>query len=113
MTSNTQLPRRLLGIWAHPDDEAYLSAGLMGRVVDAGGHVTSVAVTLGELGFPDDEPCTFDERAAHRFGELTRALGTVGVKDVRSLLLLALNFVALDRVDGAAAGHRPFGEPAG
>jgi hypothetical protein len=30
-----ELPRRLLGIWAHPDDEAYLSAGLMARVISS------------------------------------------------------------------------------
>lgn len=29
------LPERLLGVWAHPDDECYLSAGLMARVVMA------------------------------------------------------------------------------
>ena len=41
---------RLLGVWAHPDDEAYLSAGLMGRVVRSGGHVTCVTATRGEAG---------------------------------------------------------------
>ena len=32
------LPRigTLLGIWAHPDDEAYLSSGLMSRVAAIG-----------------------------------------------------------------------------
>ena len=44
------LPKRLLGIWAHPDDEAYLSAGLMARVVASGGSVTVLAATRGEKG---------------------------------------------------------------
>ena len=44
------LPKRLLGIWAHPDDEAYLSAGLMARVVAAGGSVTVLTATRGEKG---------------------------------------------------------------
>jgi hypothetical protein len=26
----------VLGVWAHPDDEAYLSAGIMGALRDAG-----------------------------------------------------------------------------
>jgi LmbE family N-acetylglucosaminyl deacetylase len=47
---DTDLPRRLMGIWAHPDDEAYLSAGLMGRMVDAGRPVTVLTATRGEKG---------------------------------------------------------------
>ena len=35
MPLSRPLPRRLLGIWAHPDDEAYLSAGLMARMTDS------------------------------------------------------------------------------
>ena len=31
----------LLGVWAHPDDEAYLSSALMSVVRDAG-HVSSL-----------------------------------------------------------------------
>ena len=33
---DADLPRHLMGIWPHPDDEAYLSAGLMARMADAG-----------------------------------------------------------------------------
>lgn len=84
-TTTGRLPRRLLGVWAHPDDEAYLSAALMGRVIDSGGHVTSAAVTLGELGFPSDDPRTYEERSALRWQELTDACAIVGVQDVRSL----------------------------
>ena len=51
-----RLPVRLLGVWAHPDDEAYLSAGLMARVAHTGGRVTCVTATRGELGRPDDDP---------------------------------------------------------
>jgi LmbE family N-acetylglucosaminyl deacetylase len=79
------VPRRLLGVWAHPDDEAYLSAGLMGRVTDAGGHVTVVTATRGEKG--TDDPARFDQDhfGAFREGELRRSLATVGVDDVRFL----------------------------
>ena len=43
----------VVGVWAHPDDEAYLSAGLMGAAVDAGNRVVCITATHGELGTPD------------------------------------------------------------
>lgn len=79
------LPRRLLGVWAHPDDECYLSAGLMARVVAAGGHVRLVCATAGELG--TDDP---GERGGSTFGrrrrtELAASLAELGVRDVHVL----------------------------
>ena len=78
-------PTRLLGIWAHPDDEAYLSAGLMARTTADGGHVTVVAITDGEAGFPADDARTTGERAAQRRRELQAAMARIGVDDVRFL----------------------------
>ncbi len=43
----------LLGVWAHPDDEAYLSSGLMAEVRDQGGRVVVVTATRGEHGTDD------------------------------------------------------------
>jgi LmbE family N-acetylglucosaminyl deacetylase len=46
-------PARLdtvLGVWAHPDDEAYLSAGLMAGAWAAGNRVVAITATLGEQG---------------------------------------------------------------
>ena len=43
----------ILGIWAHPDDEAYLSGGLMALASAAGSRVVCVTATRGELGTPD------------------------------------------------------------
>ncbi|HLZ38595.1 MAG TPA: PIG-L family deacetylase, partial [Mycobacteriales bacterium] len=40
----------ILGIWAHPDDEAYLSAGLMAIARGAGSRVVCATATRGELG---------------------------------------------------------------
>lgn len=79
------LPRRLLGVWAHPDDEAYLSAGLMARVAGAGGRVTVVTATDGELGFPDEDSRDLDARAALRRHEMRAAMTAAGVVDVRFL----------------------------
>jgi hypothetical protein len=39
------LPRHVMGIWPHPDDEAYLSAGLMARMTDADRRVTVLTLT--------------------------------------------------------------------
>ncbi len=76
------LPRRLLGVWAHPDDEAYLSAGLMARVVAAGGHVTVITATRGEKGTSDPADYDQDHFGAMREYELRRSLSTLGVHDV-------------------------------
>ena len=85
MPMQRPLPSRLLGIWAHPDDEAYLSAGLMARVVDAGGSVTLVTATSGEKG--TDDPALYDsgEFAAFRRAELVASVAELGVTDVRFL----------------------------
>lgn len=79
------LPRRLLGVWAHPDDEAYLSAGLMARVRAAGGQVTVVTATRGEKGTDDPADYDQDHFGALREYELRRSLASVGVDDVRFL----------------------------
>lgn len=78
-------PGRLLGVWAHPDDESYLSAGLMGRVLDDGGHVTVVALTDGELGFGDEDTRPRRARVAHRRTEMADAMDALGVTDLRFL----------------------------
>ena len=43
----------ILGVWAHPDDEGYLSAGIMAAAVDAGNRVMCVTATRGEAGSLD------------------------------------------------------------
>lgn len=81
------LPSHLLGIWAHPDDEAYLSAGLMARTVAAGGQVTLLTLTDGEAGFPEEDPRPASERALQRRFELQEAMAVIGVYDVRFLAI--------------------------
>lgn len=85
MPISRPLPTRLLGVWAHPDDECYLSAGLMARVVDAGGIVRIVCATSGELG-TDDVGLMGSERFARtRREELAASLDVLGVHDVHVL----------------------------
>lgn len=84
-TGIDRLPRRMLGVWAHPDDESYLSAGLMARVVDGGGRVTVVTATDGELGFPDHDDRSPERRGALRRHEMRAAMAALGVADIRFL----------------------------
>lgn len=78
-------PLRLLGVWAHPDDEAYLSAGLMHRVAAAGGLVVCLTATRGEWGVPDGDvrPRAAVERL--REAELRASLAEVGAHSLRLL----------------------------
>lgn len=76
------LPTRLLGVWAHPDDECYLSAGLMARVVEAGGDVRIVCATRGELGTSDPDEMGSARFAGLRERELRSSLDVLGVDDV-------------------------------
>jgi LmbE family N-acetylglucosaminyl deacetylase len=75
----------ILGVWAHPDDETYLSAGIMAAAVDAGERVVCVTATRGEGGSMDEEVWPPDEMAAVREQELLRGLAVLGVTDHRWL----------------------------
>jgi len=75
----------LLGVWAHPDDEAYCSSGLMGEVRDAGGRVVVVTATRGEHGTSDPESWPPDVLGPLRERELRASLAEVGVHEHRWL----------------------------
>jgi LmbE family N-acetylglucosaminyl deacetylase len=81
-------PRELgtvLGVWAHPDDEAFLSGGVMASVAGNGGRVACVTATHGEAGFPGDDARSVAERKALRQAELEACLTVLGVSDHRGL----------------------------
>ena len=71
----------ILGIWAHPDDEAYLSGGLMALASDAGSRVVCVTATRGELGTPDPQTWPPERLAAARTTELACCLSILGVTE--------------------------------
>jgi len=71
----------ILGIWAHPDDEAYLSGGLMALARDAGATVVCVTATHGELGTADPVTWPPDRLAAERTAEMSKCLGILGVTE--------------------------------
>ncbi|WP_214368294.1 PIG-L deacetylase family protein [Pseudonocardia sp. H11422] len=71
----------ILGIWAHPDDEAYLSGGLMALARDNGQRVVCVTATRGELGTPGPVAWPPHRLAAERTHELARSLDILGVHE--------------------------------
>jgi LmbE family N-acetylglucosaminyl deacetylase len=71
----------ILGVWAHPDDEAYLSAAIMALAADNGQRVVCVTLTRGELGTPDPVAWPPDKLAAERTREMDACLRTIGVRE--------------------------------
>ena len=80
ITDVTQLGT-VLGIWAHPDDEAFLSAGLMAAARDAGQRVVCVTATLGEHGTDDPGSWPPNRMAQVRERELHASLAALGVSE--------------------------------
>jgi LmbE family N-acetylglucosaminyl deacetylase len=71
----------ILGVWAHPDDDIYLSAGLMAAAVEAGQRVVDVTATRGEGGSMDEERWPPASMGDVRTTELLRSLDVLGVKE--------------------------------
>jgi LmbE family N-acetylglucosaminyl deacetylase len=70
----------LLAVWAHPDDEAYLGAGLMSSVASSGGRVVCATASLGEQGIDDPSACPPHELGPIRRVELERSLAILGAE---------------------------------
>ena len=71
----------ILSVWAHPDDETYLSGGLMARAIDDGDRVVCVTATRGEAGSLDEVRWPPETLATVREAELIAALGALGVTE--------------------------------
>lgn len=76
----------ILGIWAHPDDESWTSAGLALSATSAGNHYVAFFATMGESGVQDETRWPKDELAAIRQKELESALKILGITEYHSLL---------------------------
>jgi LmbE family N-acetylglucosaminyl deacetylase len=75
----------VLGVWAHPDDEVYLSGGLMALAIEAGARVVCVTATRGEEGTDDPEGWPPERLAPLRQAELAASLAVLGVGEHRQL----------------------------
>lgn len=71
----------VVGVWAHPDDETFLMAGIMAAGVRAGNRVVCVTATRGEGGIQDEARWPAAQLAAIRTTELERALDILGVTE--------------------------------
>jgi LmbE family N-acetylglucosaminyl deacetylase len=71
----------ILGVWAHPDDEAYLSAGIMAAARERGHRVVVLTATRGEMGSLDPIRWPPERLGAIREAELERSLSIVGVDE--------------------------------
>jgi LmbE family N-acetylglucosaminyl deacetylase len=67
----------ILGVWAHPDDEVYLSAGVMAAATAAGNRVVVVTATRGERGTDDPRRWPPARLAEVRTRELAASLAVL------------------------------------
>jgi LmbE family N-acetylglucosaminyl deacetylase len=78
--------RRLLLVFAHPDDESVFAAGVASRTAAEGGMVGLCTATPGDRGKLGDPPvCAREHLGAVRQAELMTACRVVGVSTVRVL----------------------------
>jgi LmbE family N-acetylglucosaminyl deacetylase len=90
--------RRLLGVFAHPDDEVFCAGGTMARAAEAGAEVMIVSATRGEQGqIRDPAAATRRTLGAVREDELRVAAAELGVRHVQ----------VLPYADGTLQHHRP------
>jgi LmbE family N-acetylglucosaminyl deacetylase len=88
---------RLLGVFAHPEDEVFCAGGTIARAVEAGAQVMIVAATRGEHGqIRDPAAATRRTLGAVREAELRAAAAELGVHHVQ----------VLDYPDGTLQHHR-------
>ena len=70
----------ILSVWAHPDDESFLAAGVISAAAQNGQTVACVTATKGEAGSQDPKKWPPEKLAEIRAGELAKALEILGVK---------------------------------
>jgi LmbE family N-acetylglucosaminyl deacetylase len=89
--------RRLLGVFAHPDDEVLCAGGTMAAAAEAGTEIMLVSATRGERGqIRDPAAATRRTLGAVRAAELRAAAAELGVRHVQVLAY----------PDGAVARHQ-------
>lgn len=78
--------RRLLAVFAHPDDEAFGVGGTLAHYAAMGVEVTLVCATLGEAGESSDRTLATPENLAEvREAELRCSVATLGIGELITL----------------------------
>jgi len=75
----------VLGVWAHPDDELYLSGGVLAAAAAVGQRVVVVTATRGEHGTDDPARWPPARLAAERSREIVASLAALGAVEHRFL----------------------------
>lgn len=101
-------------VFAHPDDESFMAAGVACRYGEEGARVALVTATLGEEGGAGDPPvCTREELPAVREAELRRAVEILGIDSLDLLgyrdrqLASAPAAEVREKLVGLLRRHRP------
>lgn len=69
----------ILGVWAHPDDETFSSAGIMAAANLNGQRVVCLTATKGEAGSGDESKWPTSQLATIRSQELERAFNVLDI----------------------------------
>jgi N-acetylglucosamine malate deacetylase 2 len=78
--------RKLLCIFAHPDDESRIVGGALAKYASEGVHITLVVATRGEEGSAGEPPlCSTEELPRVREQELREACRILGISDLEIL----------------------------
>jgi LmbE family N-acetylglucosaminyl deacetylase len=81
-----QTPLRLLGVYAHPDDESFCAGGTLAKYAAAGADIMVVSMTQGEAGqIRNAQAATRRTLGQTRAQELQRACQELGVQHVLCL----------------------------
>ncbi len=70
----------ILSVWAHPDDESFLAAGIMAAAIQNGQTVVCVTATKGEAGSQDEKKWPSATLAEVRTKEMIASLKILGIK---------------------------------
>jgi LmbE family N-acetylglucosaminyl deacetylase len=90
-------PLRVLGVFAHPDDETVCAGGTLAKYAAAGAEVRVVSLTKGGAGeIRDADAATRTTLTATRERELQAAASELGLTDARCLDLRDGSLAALD-----------------
>ncbi len=71
----------ILSVWAHPDDDTYLAAGVMAEAADRGDRVVCVSATAGEHGTSDPGAWPPIRLGRRRRWEAAAAMAVLGVTE--------------------------------
>lgn len=71
----------ILSLWAHPDDETYLAAGLMSAAAGAGQRVVCASATAGERGTSEPDLWPPERLGRLRRWEAAAAMAVLGIAE--------------------------------